>query len=43
VQVQGAPIKTDMEQQMKELYEEGVATHLGPESCAGSRKAKAKR
>ncbi len=20
---------------MKELYEEGVTTHLGPESCAG--------
>ena len=24
---------------MKESYDEGVATHIGPESCAGSRKA----
>src|SRR5512144_61238 len=24
---------------MKESYSEGVATHTGPESCAGSRKA----
>src|SRR5687767_628794 len=27
-----------MEKEMKELYEEGLATHADPESCAGSRK-----
>ena len=36
-------MKTDKEQRMREPYEEGVATHFGPESCAGRRKAKAKR
>jgi hypothetical protein len=28
-----------MEKEMKELYVEGVATHDGPESCVGVRKA----
>src|SRR5882724_480285 len=27
-----------MEKEMKELYGEGLATHTGPESCAGSHK-----
>jgi hypothetical protein len=27
-----------MEKEMKELYDEGLATHTAPESCAGPRK-----
>jgi hypothetical protein len=29
--------ETGGESQMKELYEEGIANHLGPEPCAGVR------
>jgi hypothetical protein len=36
-------MKTGMVEQMRELYDEGLATHVGPESCAGCRKAKVKR
>ena len=32
-----------MEEEMKEPYIEGVATHDGPESCVGVRKDAAKR
>lgn len=36
-------MKTGMEERMEEPYGEGVAIHPGPESCAGSREARAKR
>ena len=32
-----------MEEEMEELYAEGVATHGGPESCVGAREGEAKR
>ena len=33
-----APIKIDETERMKVSYKEGVASHFGPESCAGVRK-----
>jgi hypothetical protein len=30
-----APIKTGKELGMEESYDEGVANHIGPESCVG--------
>ena len=33
-----APVKTGKELWMKEPYGEGLASHTGPESCAGARK-----
>ena len=33
----GAPIKTGKEQEVKVLYGEGVASHIGPEPCVGTR------
>ena len=33
VTLSGAPGYTGMEEEMEELYVEGVATHGGPESC----------
>ena len=32
-----------MEEEMEELYAEGVATHGGPESCVDAREGVAKR
>ena len=32
-----------MEEEMEELYVEGLATHGGPESCVGVREGVAKR
>ena len=34
----GAPIKTGERQWVQVPYDEGVAYHIGPESCAGVRK-----
>jgi hypothetical protein len=34
-----APVKTGEVLRMKESYGEGLATHTGPESCAGCREA----
>ncbi len=38
-----APVKTGEVSRMKESYGEGLATHPGPESCAGDRKVGVKR
>ena len=35
--------KAGAEEWMKKPYDEGVANHIDPESCAGSRKARVKR
>ena len=32
-----ASVKTDREERMRESYSEGLASHTGPESCAGDR------
>ena len=34
--VQKAPVKTGGVQWMKESYDEGIASHIGPESCGGA-------
>ena len=33
-----APIKIGRKERMKDPYDEGIASHIGPESCAGARK-----
>ena len=38
-----APMKVGKEEWMKEPYQEEVATHLDPESCAEDRKVQVKR
>jgi hypothetical protein len=38
-----APIKIGKEKRMKEPHGEGVANHIGPESCVGDREVAAKR
>jgi len=40
---EGAPAQAGAEEQVEELYDEGVANHVDPESCADRRKAKVKR
>ena len=40
---QGCDSKTTEEERMKEPYDEGVATHIDPESCAEGREVEAKR
>jgi len=38
-----APIKIGKEKRMKDPYDEGIANHIGPESCVGDREVAAKR
>jgi len=38
-----APIKIGKEKRMEDPYDEGIANHIGPESCVGDREVAAKR
>ncbi len=38
-----APIKIGKEKRMKDPYDEGIASRIGPESCVGDREVAAKR